>query len=61
MKGKNSTMELIEGIKTRRSVRKFTDEKVSRVTIETIIDAARFAPTWKTARPRVMSSWTAAK
>lgn len=40
-------MELIEGIKTRRSVRKFTDEKISRETIETIIDAARFAPTWK--------------
>lgn len=40
-------MELIEGIKTRRSVRQFTDDKVSRDTIETIIDAARFAPTWK--------------
>ena len=40
-------MELIVGIKTRRSIRKFTDEKVSRDTIETIIDAARFAPTWK--------------
>lgn len=52
-------MELIEGIKTRRSVRKFTDEKVSRVTIETIIDAARFAPTWKnsqTARYVVVDS-----
>lgn len=40
-------MELIEGIKTRRSVRKFTDESVSRDTVEKIIDAARFAPTWK--------------
>ena len=40
-------MELIEGIRTRRSVRRFTGEKVSRETIETIIDAARFAPTWK--------------
>ena len=47
MKGKNRTMELIEGIKSRRSVRQFTDEKVSRDTIEKIIDAARFAPTWK--------------
>ncbi len=40
-------MELIEGIKGRRSVRKFTDEKISRETIEKIVDAARFAPTWK--------------
>lgn len=40
-------MELIEGIKGRRSVRQFTDRKVERETIETIIDAARFAPTWK--------------
>ncbi len=40
-------MELIEGIKGRRSVRKFTDEKISHDTIEKIVDAARFAPTWK--------------
>ena len=52
-------MELIEGIKTRRSVRKFTDEKISRDTLEKIIDAARFAPTWKnsqTARYIVIDS-----
>lgn len=40
-------MELIEGIRTRRSVRKFTDEKISRDTMARIVDAARFAPTWK--------------
>lgn len=40
-------MELIEGIKSRRSVRQFTDRKVSRETIEKVIDAARFAPSWK--------------
>ncbi len=40
-------MELIEGIKGRRSVRKFTDEKISHETIEKIVDAARFAPSWK--------------
>lgn len=40
-------MELIEGIKTRRSVRAFTDEKVNRETLEKIVDAARYAPTWK--------------
>ena len=52
-------MELIEGIKTRRSVRNFTDEKISRDTLEKIIDAARFAPTWKnsqTARYIVIDS-----
>ena len=40
-------MELIEGIRTRRSVRKYTDEKISRETMARIVDAARFAPTWK--------------
>ncbi|MBR1674710.1 MAG: nitroreductase family protein [Eubacterium sp.] len=40
-------MELLEGIKTRRSVRSFTDEKVSRETVEKIIDSARMAPSWK--------------
>lgn len=52
-------MELIEGIKSRRSVRQFTDEKVSRETVQKIIDAARFAPSWKnsqTARYVVVES-----
>ncbi|MBQ6230424.1 MAG: nitroreductase family protein [Eubacterium sp.] len=40
-------MELLEGIKTRRSVRNFTDEKVSHETVEKIIDSARMAPSWK--------------
>ena len=40
-------MELTEGIRSRRSIRQFTDEKVSRGTVEKIIDTARFAPTWK--------------
>ena len=40
-------MELIEGIKGRRSVRKFKDESVSHETLEKIVDAARFAPSWK--------------
>ncbi|MCR5148174.1 MAG: nitroreductase family protein [Eubacterium sp.] len=40
-------MELLEGIKTRRSVRSFKDEKVSRETVEKIIESARMAPSWK--------------
>lgn len=40
-------MELIEGIRNRRSVRKFTDAEVTREQIEEIVDIARFAPSWK--------------
>lgn len=40
-------MELVEGIKNRRSIRKFTDEEVTKEQIEEIIDTARFAPSWK--------------
>ncbi len=40
-------MELLEGIKGRRSVRKFTEEKVSEEQLRALVDAARFAPTWK--------------
>lgn len=46
-------MELLDAIKSRRSVRKFTDEAISHETLEEIIDAARFAPSWKnTQTPR---------
>ena len=37
-------MELMEAIKTRRSVRKFTDEPVPREKLEKIIEAAMGAP-----------------
>lgn len=40
-------MELITGIKTRRTVRKFTDKPVSKETINEIISAAAYAPSWK--------------
>lgn len=40
-------MEVIECIKERRSVRRYTDEVISRETIDEIIDVARMAPTWK--------------
>ncbi len=40
-------MEALECIKTRRSVRRFTDEIVSDETIKEIVEAAIYAPTWK--------------
>ena len=40
-------MQLINGIKERRSIRKYKSDKVSKETIEKIIDAARYAPSWK--------------
>ena len=40
-------MEINEVLKGRRSIRQFTDEKVSHETIEKIVEAARFSPTWK--------------
>lgn len=40
-------METIERIKTRRSIRKFTDKPVSRDTMDEIISAASYAPSWK--------------
>lgn len=40
-------METIKCIKERRSVRKFTKEKIDRKTINEIVAAAAFAPSWK--------------
>ncbi len=40
-------MDAIECIKTRRSVRRYTEEPISKEMIEEIIDVARMAPTWK--------------
>lgn len=40
-------MEAIECIKTRRSVRRFTEEEVSNEVLQDIVDIARMAPTWK--------------
>lgn len=40
-------MSFIEKIKSRRSVRKYTDQVINREIVEEIIDAARFAPSWK--------------
>ena len=43
-------MELIKGIKERRSTRKFTDQAVSEEEIRAIVSAAAYAPSWKNER-----------
>lgn len=40
-------MKAVECIKTRRSIRKFSDKKVSLEEIKKIIEISRFAPSWK--------------
>lgn len=40
-------MQLIDGIRTRRSIRKFEDKKVPHEVMEEIVEAASFAPSWK--------------
>lgn len=40
-------MEALECIKTRRSVRKFTEQSVDRALLEQIVAAAAYAPSWK--------------
>ena len=39
-------MDMITGIKERRSIRKFKDEIVDRELMNEILDASRFAPSW---------------
>ncbi|MBO4618002.1 MAG: nitroreductase family protein [Lachnospiraceae bacterium] len=40
-------MDALECIKGRRSVREFKDTPVSKEVLESVIDTARFAPSWK--------------
>ena len=44
-------MELMEAIRTRRSVRKYTDQKVDNSTIEQLLDAAAQAPSASNSQP----------
>ena len=39
-------MELIEAIKNRRSIRKYKNTPVKERDLETVLDAARWAPSW---------------
>ncbi|OGO19144.1 MAG: hypothetical protein A2144_06035 [Chloroflexi bacterium RBG_16_50_9] len=40
-------MEVLEAIKTRRSIRHYKPDPVSEETIQTVLEAARWAPSWK--------------
>lgn len=40
-------MDVMEAIKSRRSVRKYTTDPVSESDTETVLDAARWAPSWR--------------
>lgn len=40
-------METLENIRTRRSIRKFTSEKVSHDVLEKIVESASYSPSWK--------------
>ena len=40
-------MEALECIKTRRSVRKFTDAPITREELQQVVEAAAYAPSWK--------------
>ena len=40
-------MDIVKGIKERRSIRKFQDKPIDRKLIEEIVETARFAPSWK--------------
>lgn len=40
-------MDTLENIRTRRSIRKYTDEPVSHDILEKIVETASFSPSWK--------------
>lgn len=44
-------MEMMEGLLTRRSVRKYTDQKIDKATLTEIIKAAQYAPTAHNRQP----------
>ncbi len=48
-------MNLVEGIKSRRSIRKFTAEPISQDVMKEVVETASFAPSWKnTQTPRYL-------
>ena len=44
-------MEVMEALKTRRSVRVYKDKPIAKEALEEIVDAARFAPTARNVQP----------
>ena len=45
-------MEVMEAIKTRRSIRKYKPDPIDDKTLETVLEAARWAPSWKNTQCR---------
>jgi len=45
-------MEVLEAIKTRRSIRKYKSTPVDDKTVEVVLEAARWAPSWKNTQCR---------
>ena len=43
----NTAMDLVKGIKERRSIRKFQDKPVTHDLLTEVVEIARFAPSWK--------------
>lgn len=55
-------MELTQGIKTRRSTRKFTEKAVTEEDIKEIVATASYAPSWKnTQTSRYLAVWNPEK
>ena len=44
---RRTTLEVVEAIRTRRSIRKYRSEPVDDKTLEMVLEAARWAPSWK--------------
>lgn len=44
-------MDTIKAIKTRRSIREYSGKKISKSSLEELVDAARFAPTARNVQP----------
>jgi nitroreductase len=44
-------MDVLEAIRKRRSIRRYTDEAIPRADLETIVDAGRLAPTGSNRQP----------
>ena len=44
-------MDLLEMLKTRRSIREYSDEPIAKDLLEKIVDAGRFAPTARNVQP----------
>ncbi len=43
---KEITLEVLEAIRTRRSIRKYKTDPIDDKTLETVLEAARWAPSW---------------